>query len=372
MKILALNPFHGGSHRAFLNGWIKGSRHQFDLETLSAHHWKWRMRQGAIHFANKLKHAPSTETEYDLLFCTDMLNLAEFRGLAKPSLANLPAVVYFHENQLTYPVQEERERDLHFAFSNFLTAHSADAIWFNSGYHQHDFLTALENWLPRMPEGKSLLPLIPALWEKSEVHSPGINIPECEPAPRSPSQKPLHLVWVSRWEHDKGPEIFFEALRLLQQRGTSFQVSVLGESYAQTPEIFAEARNWLKKEIMHWGYLEDYTEYQNVLRTADMVVSTANHEFFGIAVLEAVAAGCRPLVPDALAYPEVLPSDRSFFHDNQPGTLANILEDYAGQLTENRHVDDQQRVTWYQFVRKYGWNSCTGRMDAALERILRS
>ncbi|MGM0378085.1 MAG: tRNA-queuosine alpha-mannosyltransferase domain-containing protein, partial [Bacteroidota bacterium] len=34
-----------------------------------------------------------------------MLNLAEFSGLADESVRRLPKISYFHENQLTYPVQ---------------------------------------------------------------------------------------------------------------------------------------------------------------------------------------------------------------------------------------------------------------------------
>ena len=37
-----------------------------------------------------------------------------------------------------------------------------------------------------------------------------------------------------------------------------------------------------------------------------MVVSTAVHEFFGIGVIEATSAGAVPLLPDRLAYPELL------------------------------------------------------------------
>jgi hypothetical protein len=39
------------------------------------------------------------------------------------------------------------------------------------------------------------------------------------------------------------------------------------------------------------------------------VVSTALHEFQGLSVLEASQAGCLPLVPDRLCYPEMYPAD---------------------------------------------------------------
>ena len=57
MKILALEPYYGGSHKAFLDGWIESSRHQWDLLTLPANKWKWRMRAAAIEFADKYEFA---------------------------------------------------------------------------------------------------------------------------------------------------------------------------------------------------------------------------------------------------------------------------------------------------------------------------
>jgi hypothetical protein len=56
------------------------------------------------------------------------------------------------------------------------------------------------------------------------------------------------------------------------------------------------------------GYVESKSEYWKWLHKADWVLSTANHEFFGIAVVEALFAGCLPWLPEKLSYPELLPA----------------------------------------------------------------
>ena len=73
---------------------------------------------------------------WDVVFCSDMLDLAQFRGLAPSAVHRLPAVAYFHENQLTYPVRFEKERDLHFGLTNLTTALAASAVWWSSAFHR--------------------------------------------------------------------------------------------------------------------------------------------------------------------------------------------------------------------------------------------
>lgn len=49
LKFLYLEPFFGGPHREFTQGWVAHSRHCIDLLTLPARFWKWRMRGAALH-----------------------------------------------------------------------------------------------------------------------------------------------------------------------------------------------------------------------------------------------------------------------------------------------------------------------------------
>ena len=117
---------------------------------------------------------------------------------------------------------------------------------------------------------------------------------------------PMHIVWAARWEHDKNAEDFLAALKILADDNLPFRISVLGQSFRNTPPVFEEIRNTFSDRIVRWGYQVSRAQYWEALAEADIFVSTANHEFFGLAAAEAIAAGLRPLFPNRLAYPELL------------------------------------------------------------------
>lgn len=362
-RILALNAFHGGSHRAFIEDWIQHSRHDFTLLTLPGSKWKWRMRHSAVTFAEQTGDLlnPNKDLPWDIVFCTDMLNLAEFRGLCPPEIRRLPTVVYFHENQLTYPDQQQLERDLHFAYSNFTTATAADRIWFNSEFHRDEFLSAMPQFLSRMPDFGHV-DLIDQLAEKSAVMSPGITV--ITPPPRR-EPGPMRIVWVSRWEHDKNPDLFFAALQQLIEGDIDFRVSVLGESYRNSPACFALAKEWLGNRVDQWGFAADRDSYVDCLRRSDVVVSTADHEFFGLAVLEAVAAGCVPVVPNALAYPETLGAGHPLLHGGSVEDLTAKLSGLAAQLANAETLPAHLTPS----VERFFWNVRAAEMDTAITNI---
>ena len=212
MKVLALQPFFGGSHQQFHEGWVSHSAHDWSTVALPDRHWKWRMRHSAIHFAQEVGDRYRAGQRWDAIVCTDMMNVAEFRGLA-PMVRDVPLVIYFHENQFAYPNRFQQERDRHFAFTNLVSAVAADQVWFNSCFNRDSMLAALQGQAKHWPDFDPR-EAIARVASKSTVEHPGIEIPsldwqtiERNRRARIMAGEPLHLIWAARWEHDKNPAL---------------------------------------------------------------------------------------------------------------------------------------------------------------------
>ncbi|CAH1366761.1 unnamed protein product [Tenebrio molitor] len=302
-KILFVEPFYGGSHKALIDN-LTANLNDYQVITLPAKKWHWRARCGALMIHELI---PPITTE-KILFCSSVLNLAELLGI-RPDLHILKKVVYFHENQLIYPVREVKDRDIQYAYNEITTCLAADIILFNSNFNKISFLEnikkilkILPDWRPKNLESK--------IEKKSQVIYFPVAFPRislCEV-----SNTTLHIVWPHRWEFDKGPDDFFSVLFKLKENKFPFKVSILGEFFTDNPLIFSKAKDILKDEIINFGYVDNKADYYDILASAHVVVSTAKHEFFGVAVLEAVYCGCYPLLPNSLVYPELYPAECLF------------------------------------------------------------
>ena len=355
-QVLALNPFHGGSHKSFVESWIEKSQHSWTLLTLPGSQWKWRLQFAAVEFLAEIRKLYEDGQRWDLIFCSSMMNIAEFRGLA-PFLSDIPLVAYFHENQLTYPESRHHKFDLNLCMININSALAADAVWFNSDFHRKDFLKAARHLLNQKP-GKPVA-VVDQIASKSTVQHQAIA-DDFFCAREVGLQSPLKLVWAARWEEDKNPSLLFAALRELKEKNFLFKISILGEQLTRWPECFQEAEDEFASEIDHFGYAESREQYKAILQEGDIFISTADHEFFGIAAVEALAAGCLPIVPDSLAYPDVLAGFEDFFY--KPGCVKSLVQQIETASRANGLCCSEK-------MQKYFWSKRVLELDDALVLI---
>lgn len=319
-RYLFLEPYFGGSHREFAEGLVAASRHRIDLMTMSARFWRWRMGGAALHFVRRLPDLSLV----DGVMVSGLMNLAELKALAPGSFP--PVAVYFHENQLTYPVSEDQARDVSLAWTNVTTALCADRVLFNSHIHRDAFFESLPGLVKLMPDYRPGW-VAEAIRRRSSVLYPGCRFPERrEKGPSGKSGEPPLVIWNHRWEFDKDPETFFKAIDRLADQGLDFRLAVLGERFRNVPECFSIARARHGDRIVQYGYAPSREEYMEWLGRGTVVVSTAIQENFGIAVVEAVRSGCLPLLPDRLSYPEIIPEE------HHPTCLYKEPEELAEKL----------------------------------------
>lgn len=347
LRVLAVEPWLGGSHRAFLENWKARSRHEVEICGLAARLWKWRMRSGAWELAREL----AGHEVPDVLLLSDYLDLPAFLGFLPGEWSRVPSLLYFHENQLTYPVQEQgKEFDTTYGFTNLLSCLRASQVVFNSAFHRRAFTDAGLELLRRLPKPGPHEEFVAAM-EGATVIAPGIPIEEIRLGPGNPGG-PLRILFPHRWEYDKNPLAFLQAMLSLRQHTTDFELVLLGEQYSKLPPGVEDALTELQPQIAHHGFLALSEAYYQMLGSCDVVVSTAQHEFFGLAITEAMAAGALPLVPDRLSYPEVLGETlaKGSLHDSTDSLGAQLrrLVSAPEQLrgAEHRRVLRERAANW--------------------------
>ena len=121
---------------------------------------------------------------------------------------------------------------------------------------------------------------------------------------------------------------------------------------------------------MHFGFADD-DAYRRLLGQASIVVSTAAHEFFGIAVLEAMAAGAFAILPDRLSYPELLDGPevgdetrRSCLYDSNDGLVDRLVRALQSPEETARMGAELARN-----ARRFDWTRVVRMYDELLDRL---
>lgn len=361
-RILLVSPYHGkSSHAAWAQGYQKHSRHEIHTISLSDRAWAWRMRAGAVGLWERL--TPEA-LDCELILATSMTDLASFLGLVRRTpLVDKPVVLYMHENQLSYPIRKEGLRDRGLAWLQFTSMLCADEIWFNSEHNRRSWFRALPDFLQDCPDPHGTA-TVDELQQRSRVVPVGLSLPPRQEKPKLEDGPPI-LLWNQRWEWDKNPEAFGQLVRQLL-RQLDFRVVMLGQYPKREPPDLTELKEALGSRLLHLGWCSR-EEYLAWLGRSTLTVSTARHEFFGIAVLEAAAHGVPPLLPRRLAYPELF----------SPETFPHLYYRHERELEEKalqalRHPSRwlEQGFAVQDNAYRFDWVNLAKSYDDLLERRL--
>ncbi|MDR9425071.1 MAG: DUF3524 domain-containing protein [Marinobacter sp.] len=325
---LLLSGYDAASHRRWreqLVAMFPG--YEWHTLALPPRHFRWRIRGNPIAWLNE----PCFQENWDLVIATSMVDLAALKGF-HPALAGVPCLLYMHENQFAFPTSSRQHSSAEPQTVNLYSAIAADGILFNSAWNRDSFLEGAWQFLDKMPDG---VPdgLIAGLRKKSRVVPVPIEDHLFAPDPGPTNWHCPHLLWNHRWEYDKGPDRLLGLLEELERRALPYRLSVVGESFRRYPRVFDDIRERFGHRLQHWGFLEQRADYDQLLADADIVLSTALHDFQGLSMLEAMASGCVALAPDRLAYREYVPADNLYAsHENDPEREARAAADGLEQL----------------------------------------
>lgn len=361
MRILLLSAYDAVSHRYWHQGLVKAlSEHEWQVLTLPPRHFTWRVRGNSLSWAYNER--DRLEQPFDLILATSMVDLTGLRGLV-PSLAGVPTLVYFHENQFAYPESAHAFKSVEPKILNLYNALAADRVLFNTDFNRQTLLEGAASLLRKLPDQ------VPSgLVERIDAHSAVVPVPMPDAVfqPATPISGPLQLVWNHRWEYDKGPDLLLHGIEHLIEAGTEFTLHVVGQQFRHSPAVFEQIRQRLSQHgrLGNWGHIDSLDAYRRLLQQADAVISTALHDFQGIAVLEAVASGCTPVVPDRLAYRALFAEPFRYKGENEARTLAQQIQQLAQIKASGAALPCPD-------VRHLSWSSQARHYRAELEHTLR-
>ncbi|MFT7647422.1 MAG: glycosyltransferase involved in cell wall biosynthesis [Candidatus Poriferisodalaceae bacterium] len=335
LRIVILEPWYRGSHKAWVDGFTAASRHEVAVVALAEVGWRESYATGPPAFVDGIEDWVRRQGRPDLIIASSPIDLAAVLGLCRRSLADTPAVIYQHESQLLYPPGPKGGTFQRGARIDLQSLLAADAWITGSSFHRDALLNALPLFLASQWPGDPDR-VIDSLAAKHHLLPVGISqdTPKraTEPAQKDPNLAPL-ILWNHRWEHDKNPSLFVHTMLRLAGQGIAFRLALAGASGRSGRRHRDKLVAQLSERVIHSGEADSAT-YHQLLADAAIVVSTSDHEFFGVSVAEAIAAGCWPVLPHRLSYPELVPTNHHPQHLYAAGTFESHLRTAIGLVAK--------------------------------------
>lgn len=378
LDVLLVEGWFGGSHEAWATGWSAHSRHDVEIISQPGSHWQHRMDAAAVPLSMATARHVERHGAPEVVVATDMVDLASYLGLCRSvvagGLTDAATVMYLHENQFTQPASPNGvggSRGRHLVWNNWRSLVAADHVWSNSQWQLDSMFESLGDSLAGAPDASEQLPMLESVRDRCSVQPVGCDLTDLlaqhtpdgsggDTESSATGDVPL-VLWNHRWSHDKGLEDAVRSLRTLADEGVGFEVAVVGEDDHHDPSRGDRLLGSIADRIVSRGWLAP-TAYRRLLTRADVVVACPLQENFGISVVEAVAAGCVPVVPDRLAFPETIDEPALRYPS---GRLTTRLREVLVDLDRYRVLAEGCR----RRLDRFDWPAVAAAYDSAIDEM---
>ena len=357
------------SHRTWVEG-LKRALQQYRTTPMDVRYhmipsarWKWRMQVAAAEL--------QVADDDDIVVVDGMLDVTPLMAtLTGSSTQRRPSVlVYLHENQLCTPFTgQDRDRrgqtHWHYGMAHWRSLLASDGFVFNSQTQLKAFATALPKLIneqcPRDTVEWHLAKAAELLQAKCTVLHYGLELRDLsrlsdlrgdrDSSDDNGTKLPT-ILWNARLEEDKDPSTFIDVLKRVRDSGTRFHLTVLGVDYTKGSVWKSEIEREFAAELRFFGWCTDRQGYGAHLKNATVVMSTAQHETFGISIVESVVCGALPLLPNRLSYPELLSPEAhpGHFFENKADCATKLKILLKLQASEREKVCSSMKEAMMRF-----------------------
>lgn len=251
--------------------------------------------------------------------------------------------------------QSARKKQIYLKFIERANIKNAQALHLTSLQEQQEVANLNIN-TPALvlPHGLSIPPIIKDARQRLREY---LKLPASEPI----------ILFLSRLHHKKGLEYLIPALSKLAHHRFTFVLAGSG-----SPEYEAEIESLLEKNnIRNRTHIAGFVrgEIKDLLiQGSDLFALTSHSENFGVAVLEALAAGLPVIVTPGVALASVV-------QENQLGYVTQLDVSAIASAIENYFINPQQAkeisARAYQFIQEnYTWDNIATKMIKAYTTII--
>jgi glycosyltransferase involved in cell wall biosynthesis len=388
IKIAILDPFLGSSHKEVWDNYKKNSTYYVEVYPYSNKNWK--LSSGLSAFTPTLKESFDLSS-FDIFLVSEYFDISSFKGMNSFSL-DKKFICYFHENQFEYPVLINDKRDDQYSIINLKNYLCADLVIFNSKWNKESFIKGIKRFRRALPsyfrnqipdshtlatreQKKESLVLYPGHSLSKEVYTEYLTKNILEKTSRDrPNKDTLKVIWNHRWEHDKGLDLLYNVIEKVSNLDSlDISFDICGEEIGNSrfKNIFSKFGTNLISNI---GFYKSKRSYYEALSKSDVVLSTANHEFYGISILEGVLLGAIPLLPNKLSYPEIYSDDFPKCFYESEDDLVLKLKDLCKK--KNQIFQDELNISDNLEVRKNFYKNHNStlfckNLDKTIERLFK-